>query len=75
LKTESAPTLEALPELSPRRMEALKLVARGFTQKEAARLMGASQRTVEAHLIAVREAWNVSSTIEAAVMAAKRGML
>jgi DNA-binding NarL/FixJ family response regulator len=69
------PDLEALPELSPRRMEALKLTARGFTHKQTGRLMGCTEKTIEAHLIAVRKAWNVSSTIEAAVMAAKRGML
>jgi DNA-binding NarL/FixJ family response regulator len=67
--------LEALPPLPPRQLEVLTLASKGYRAREIAVAMRISVRTVEAHLVRVRECWDVASTIEAAVMAAKRGLL
>lgn len=66
---------DPLKTLPPRQLEALKLAAKGFTAVESAVYMGCAVKTVETHLAKVRERWEVSSTIEAAVLAVKRGIL
>ena len=61
--------------LSMRETEVLALVARGKTNREIARSMGLSVRTVEAHLRSVFAKLLVGSRTEAVVFAVKTGLL
>jgi DNA-binding NarL/FixJ family response regulator len=60
---------------SPRETEVLALVARGATNKEIAKSMGLSVRTVEAHLRNIFAKLLVGSRTEAVVFAVKAGLL
>lgn len=61
--------------LSERESEVLALVARGAANKEIARTMGLSVRTVEAHLRTIFAKLMVASRTEAVVLAVKAGLL
>ncbi len=61
--------------LSERESEVLAMVARGAANKEIARAMGLSVRTVEAHLRSIFAKLMVASRTEAAVLAVKAGLL
>ena len=61
--------------LSERECEVLALVARGAANKEIARTMGLSVRTVEAHLRSIFAKLLVGSRTEAVVLAVKAGLL
>jgi len=60
---------------SPRETEVLSWVARGAANKEIAKSMGLSVRTVEAHLRNIFAKLLVSSRTEAVVFAVKAGLL
>lgn len=57
------------PTLSPREREVLALVADGFANKQIARRLGITERTVKAHLTAVFAALGVTDRTQAAVWA------
>ena len=59
------------PELTPRQLEVLRLLAQGLPNKAIANALGVSEGTVKVHLIAVFRALNVRNRT-AAVLAAKR---
>lgn len=61
--------------LHPRELEALKLAARGLGNKEIAREMVISERTVHSHLINVFRKLKVGSRTEAVLHALKEGWL
>jgi len=61
--------------LSERESEVLVLVARGAANKEIARSMGLSVRTVEAHMRSIFAKLEVGSRTEAVVFAVKAGLL
>jgi DNA-binding NarL/FixJ family response regulator len=61
--------------LSERESEVLALVARGAANREIARSMGLSVRTVEAHLRSIFAKLLVGSRTEAVVFAVKAGLL
>jgi DNA-binding NarL/FixJ family response regulator len=61
--------------LSERESEVLALVARGAANREIARSMGLSVRTVEAHLRSIFSKLQVGSRTEAVVFAVKAGLL
>jgi DNA-binding NarL/FixJ family response regulator len=61
--------------LSERESQVLTLVARGAANKEIARSMGLSVRTVEAHLRSIFAKLLVGSRTEAVVFAVKAGLL
>lgn len=61
--------------LSPRELELLELVARGFTSKEAARKLGISPYTVSEYLKSVYRKMGVRSRTEAVVKAFANGIL
>ena len=75
------PRLRAVNQLAPgqrlslRESEVLALVARGEANREIARSMGLSVRTVEAHLRSVFAKLLVGSRTEAVVFAVKAGLL
>ena len=61
--------------LSGREAEVLALVARGAANKEIARSMGLSVRTVEAHVRNIFAKLQVGSRTEAVMLAVKEGIL
>jgi DNA-binding NarL/FixJ family response regulator len=65
--TAGSPLTELVAGLSPRRLEVLKLVARGLTNGEIAQVLGISSNTVKAHVAGVLEALDLTNRTEAAV--------
>lgn len=65
--TAQSPLTELVARLSPRRLEVLKLVARGLTNGEIAQVLGISSNTVKAHVAGVLEALDLTNRTEAAV--------
>jgi len=61
--------------LTRREQETLDLVVEGKTNQAIAAQLRISEKTVEKHIKAIFEKLNVSSRVEAAVLAVKRGMV
>jgi DNA-binding NarL/FixJ family response regulator len=66
---------EARPSLTPRETEVLGLIARGMRVGEAARLLGLTEHTVAGYVKGIYQKLNVSSRAEAALEAAKLGLV
>ncbi|MBQ0932877.1 response regulator transcription factor [Ideonella sp. 4Y16] len=64
-----------LPHLTPREIEVLTYLSKGFTIKEIANLMGIKWFTVNDHIKSIYRKLNVSSRAEAAVLASKQGLV
>ena len=64
-----------LPALTPREVEVLTFLSKGFTIKEIASLMGIKWFTVNDHIKSIYKKLNVSSRAEAAVLASKQGLV
>ena len=64
-----------LPHLTPREIEVLTYLSKGFTIKEIAGLMGIKWFTVNDHIKSIYKKLNVSSRAEAAVLASKQGLV
>jgi DNA-binding NarL/FixJ family response regulator len=62
-------------ELSNREMDVLRLVAAGKTNLEIGHALGISDKTVEKHIGAVFNKMQVSSRVEAAVLAVQQGLV
>ncbi len=60
--------------LTPKQREVLVMTAKGYTSRKQGELLGVSYKTVEAHRAAITERLNMT-TIEAAVLAAKAGLV
>jgi DNA-binding NarL/FixJ family response regulator len=56
-------------------LEVLSLIARGLSNPEAARTLGASRRTVKTHLESIYRKLGVSSRVEATVKALQAGLI
>ena len=66
--SDTDPCLTALVDaLTPRRLEVLKLVARGLTNPEIASVLGLSANTVKAHMTGILETLEVTNRTEAAI--------
>jgi NarL family two-component system response regulator LiaR len=63
------------PDLTPREMEVLCLVAQGLSNQQVARELSLSVRTIEAHLTHIYNKLAVGSRTEAALLAQRRGWL
>jgi len=70
LLSSSAGAGDGTPDLTPRQVEVLRLLAQGLPNKSIANALGVSEGTVKVHLIAVFRALNVRNRT-AAVLAAK----
>lgn len=64
-----------MPHLTPREIEVLTYLSKGFTIKEIANLMGIKWFTVNDHIKSIYRKLNVSSRAEAAVLASKQGLV
>jgi len=62
-------------QLTERELEVLKLAAKGLSNKDIARHLGLSIRTVQAHLSTVFSKMQVGSRTEAVVQALQKGWL
>ena len=65
----------SMPELSPRQIEILNLVAKGFSNKEIAEIVGISSETVKEHVANIFQRIGASSRAEAATLAVSLGLI
>ncbi|WP_107772873.1 response regulator [Nocardioides sediminis] len=65
---------QAAPDLTPREREVLGLVRQGLANKQIARRLGISERTVKAHLTSVFARIGVVDRTQAALWAERRGL-
>jgi DNA-binding NarL/FixJ family response regulator len=63
-----------MPQLSPRELEVLKLVAEGKDNAEIARDLFISPKTVKNHISNILMKLQISNRIQAAVFAVRRGL-
>ena len=68
-------TFSAMPELSPRKLEILNLVAKGLSNKEIGQIVGVSSETVKDHVAKILEAVGASTRAEAVSMAINLGLI
>jgi DNA-binding NarL/FixJ family response regulator len=61
--------------LTARQIEVLRILARGWSNKEVARALGVSDKTVKAHLAAIFQLLGVTSRTEAAAVARELGLI
>jgi DNA-binding NarL/FixJ family response regulator len=61
--------------LSPREMEILKLIARGYSNKEIAHELGISRQTVKNHMTSILRKLSVNDRTQAALYALRRGWI
>ena len=69
------PEEPALDQLTERELGVLKLAAKGITNREIARELALSARTIQAHLSTIFSKMQVSSRTEAVVRALQKGWL
>lgn len=62
------------PELTPRQLDVLRLLARGLTNKEIAGVLGIAESTVKTHLKTLFEVLEVSNRTEAALQLRELGL-
>lgn len=70
----SSPGEERLPQLTGREVEVLRLVRQGLANKQIARRLGISERTVKAHLTSVFQRLDVADRTQAALWAERHGL-
>ena len=71
----AAPADKNLPHVTPREMEVLKLIVRGFSNAEIARLLEVSQYTVTSHIKNLYKKLAVGSRSEAIFEAVQLGLV
>ena len=75
LSSHSDPTQRSVDLLSDREFDVLRLAARGLPNKEIARRLGLSIRTVHSHLANIFTKMQVGSRTEAVLLALRQGMI
>jgi two-component system nitrate/nitrite response regulator NarL len=70
-----APTPSPLAQLSPREQDILRGIGRGASNKEIGRDLGIAETTVKIHVQHVLRKLDVSSRVQAAVIASEHGLL
>lgn len=75
LSSQAHPTPRAADLLSEREFDVLRLAARGLPNKEIARRLGLSIRTVHSHLANVFTKMQVGSRTEAVLLALRQGII
>ncbi|MBV9464958.1 MAG: response regulator transcription factor [Solirubrobacterales bacterium] len=71
---EPEPTGDGTPQLSPRELEVLRLLARGLENAEIAASLGIGPRTAKNHVSSILAKLGVTNRIQAAVYAVRRGL-
>jgi DNA-binding NarL/FixJ family response regulator len=66
---------EMFVPLSPREMEILQLIARGYSNKEVAHELGISRQTVKNHMTSILRKLSVNDRTQAALYALRRGWI
>jgi DNA-binding NarL/FixJ family response regulator len=72
---QGAPPPHALPALSGREEEVLKLLATGETNRQIARRLFVSEETVKSHVASILRKLEVSDRTSAAVLAVRAGLV
>ncbi|MEY2882666.1 MAG: Transcriptional regulatory protein DegU [Pseudomonadota bacterium] len=67
--------LVAMPQLSPRQIEVLDLLAAGRSNLQICTAMGIAERTVRAHLTEIFDALGVNSRVQAILQAQRLGLI
>ncbi len=62
------------PDLTPRQVEVLRLMARGLTNKEISGVLGIAAGTVKTHIVRIYEVLDVSNRTEAAMRMRELGL-
>jgi DNA-binding NarL/FixJ family response regulator len=75
LSSQANPTARASDLLSDRELDVLRLAARGLPNKEIARRLGLSIRTVHSHLANIFTKMQVGSRTEAVLLALREGII
>ncbi|MBX3606068.1 MAG: response regulator transcription factor [Piscinibacter sp.] len=70
----AAPPASPLGALSPRELDILRGIARGESNKQIARVLGIAETTVKIHVQHVLRKLDVSSRVQAAVLATGQGL-
>lgn len=68
-------SVELVNALTPREREVLIFTAKGATRPYAAKLLGITPSTAQTHMKKIHEKFNVPTTIECVVIAAKAGIV
>ena len=66
---------ESFEDLTPREIEVLRLLARGFGNKEIAARLGISEHTAKFHISSIIGKLDVSSRTEAVTQGLRRGLI
>ena len=66
---------ELFVPLSPREMEILQLISRGYSNKEIAHELGISRQTVKNHMTSILRKLSVNDRTQAALYALRRGWI
>jgi len=74
LPSAGAPSAGAQPKLTPREVEVLRLVRAGLANKQIARKLDISERTVKAHLTSAFQRIGVVDRTQAALWADRNGL-
>ncbi len=72
--TEGRKDPVALDELSPREVEVLRLVSKGYRNAEVAKLLGLSPQTVGSYIKSIYSKLGISNRAEATIEATRRGL-
>ena len=75
VRTRNEAKASQLPALTEREVEVLRLAAKGQGNKEIAKELHLSVRTVQAHLVNIFNKLKVSSRIEAVLLGLKNGLI
>jgi len=68
-------TEDIMSPLTPREIEILDYVARGFLNKQIAIELGISEQTIKNHVTSILRKLNANARTEAVVLAIKQGMI
>lgn len=68
-------SISTIPELSPRKVEILNLVAKGLSNREIAEIVGVTSETVKDHVAKILKAIGASTRAEAVSMAINLGLI
>ena len=73
--TREVRTPEMRESLTPRETDTLRLVAKGYANKEIAEQLGVSEMTIKTHVSSILSKLNLSSRTQAALFALKEGLV